>query len=284
VVPPAPPFRETFLSTVVDPLKRDRWARLRFSIIGPLLAAPPAAGELRTALASIAAKAWRHPTTGLDVRFGTSTLERWYYAARRAVDPVAVYPLRRGEQLMGLQYFALHHHRLLGSRWLSRTRQEHWGAALVLWARSVGSQDPAGTLPDDDDELARLAEYGRDVAAWRAVREGALWGWVRVMVLDADGAECGLRLAHPVMTSVVERLVGEAERAASRTGDALMRQNFGRLRRALSAELGREAQAAEVRAMELWLLERGERRSRAAVAQALREGALRMLTVTRDRS
>jgi len=89
-VPPAPPFRETFLSTVVDPLKRDRWARLRFSIIGPLLAAPPAAGELRTALASIAAKAWRHPTTGLDVRFGTSTLERWYYAARRAVDPVAV--------------------------------------------------------------------------------------------------------------------------------------------------------------------------------------------------
>jgi len=78
------------LSTVVDPLKRDRWARLRFSIIGPLLAAPPAAGELRTALASIAAKAWRHPTTGLDVRFGTSTLERWYYAARRAVDPVAV--------------------------------------------------------------------------------------------------------------------------------------------------------------------------------------------------
>jgi transposase InsO family protein len=90
VVPPAPPFRETFLSTVVDPLKRDRWARLRFSIIGPLLAAPPAAGELRTALASIAAKAWRHPTTGLDVRFGTSTLERWYYAARRAVDPVAV--------------------------------------------------------------------------------------------------------------------------------------------------------------------------------------------------
>ena len=78
------------MSTVVDPLKRDRWARLRFSIIGPLLAAPPAAGELRTALASIAAKAWRHPTTGLDVRFGASTLERWYYAARRAVDPVAV--------------------------------------------------------------------------------------------------------------------------------------------------------------------------------------------------
>jgi hypothetical protein len=38
------------LSSTIDPLKRDRWARLRFSIIGPLLAAPPAAGELQAAL------------------------------------------------------------------------------------------------------------------------------------------------------------------------------------------------------------------------------------------
>ncbi len=89
-MPPAPPFRETFLSLVVDPLKRDRWARLRFSIIGPLLAAPPGPGELRAALSTLAAKTWRHPTTGLDVCFGVSTLERWYYAARRAADPVAV--------------------------------------------------------------------------------------------------------------------------------------------------------------------------------------------------
>lgn len=61
-----------------DPLDRDRWARLRFSIIGPLLAAPPAPRELSAALAALAAKAWRHPRSGLDVRFGASTLERWY--------------------------------------------------------------------------------------------------------------------------------------------------------------------------------------------------------------
>lgn len=54
-----------------------------------MLAAPPAPGELHTELASLASKTWRHPLTGLDVAFGTSTLERWYYAARRAVDPVA---------------------------------------------------------------------------------------------------------------------------------------------------------------------------------------------------
>jgi transposase InsO family protein len=68
--------------------QRDRWARLRFAIIGPLLAAPPAAGELRTALSSLAAKTWRHPLSGLEVRFGVSTLERWFYAARHAADPV----------------------------------------------------------------------------------------------------------------------------------------------------------------------------------------------------
>jgi transposase InsO family protein len=54
-----------------------------------LLAAPPNAGELHSALALLAAKTWRHPTTGLDVTFGLSSLERWYYAARRAADPVA---------------------------------------------------------------------------------------------------------------------------------------------------------------------------------------------------
>jgi len=77
------------LSTVVDPPKRDRWARLRFSIIGPLLAAPPAPGDLIAALAALAAKSWRHPVSGLEVCFGVSTLERWYYVARSAADPVA---------------------------------------------------------------------------------------------------------------------------------------------------------------------------------------------------
>lgn len=71
-----------------DLAARDRWARLRFAIVGPLLAAPPAAGELHDALNALAAKSWRHPFTGLEIRFGCSTLERWYYAAKKAADPV----------------------------------------------------------------------------------------------------------------------------------------------------------------------------------------------------
>ena len=77
------------MKTTSDPPKRDRWARLRFSIIGPLMAAPPDAGKLKEAFVVLAAKIWRHPLSGLDVRFGASTIERWYYKARGAADPVA---------------------------------------------------------------------------------------------------------------------------------------------------------------------------------------------------
>ncbi len=76
------------MSDLTDPPKRDRWARLRFSIIGPLFAAPPAVGELHTSLAALAAKSWRHPINGTEIRFSVSTLERWYYAAKAARDPV----------------------------------------------------------------------------------------------------------------------------------------------------------------------------------------------------
>ena len=53
------------------------------------MAAPPEPGALYGALAALSTKTWRHPETGLDVRFGVSTLERWYYAAKRGNDPVA---------------------------------------------------------------------------------------------------------------------------------------------------------------------------------------------------
>ena len=36
----------------------------------------------------MAAKRWRHPFTGLELSFACSTLERWYYVAKKAGDPV----------------------------------------------------------------------------------------------------------------------------------------------------------------------------------------------------
>lgn len=78
------------MSSDDDPLRRDRWARLRFAILGPLLASPPAPGDLEAALSELAARTWRHPLTGLEVRFGASTIQRWYYAARAATNPMEV--------------------------------------------------------------------------------------------------------------------------------------------------------------------------------------------------
>jgi hypothetical protein len=69
--------------------RRDRWARLRFAIVGPLLAAPPKRGALRAELSRLSQQTWQHPITGEPIRFGRSTLERWYYTARGATcDPV----------------------------------------------------------------------------------------------------------------------------------------------------------------------------------------------------
>ena len=67
---------------------RVRWARLRFSIIGPLLASPPQPGELADRLRELAQKSYRHPTNQLTIRFGASTIERWYYDAKDEADPV----------------------------------------------------------------------------------------------------------------------------------------------------------------------------------------------------
>ena len=70
--------------------RAELWARLRFSVIAPLLASPPRPGELGAQIEELAQKAWRHPVTGGPVRFGRSTIERWYYRAKKAgTDPVS---------------------------------------------------------------------------------------------------------------------------------------------------------------------------------------------------
>ena len=76
------------------PRVHERWAHLRFSVIGQLLAAPPPKGELRAQIEALAGRQWRHPITGEPARFGFSTIERWFYRAlKERSDPVGV--LRR---------------------------------------------------------------------------------------------------------------------------------------------------------------------------------------------
>lgn len=74
------PFRST-----------ERWAHFRFSVIGSLLAAPPARGQLQAQLQALADKKWRHPIGGHSFTLGFSTIERWYQKASAAKEgPVEV--------------------------------------------------------------------------------------------------------------------------------------------------------------------------------------------------
>lgn len=72
-----------------DPSPIDPWAAFRFSVIGPLLASPPPDGELGPSIQALAEKSWQHPTVPKR-RFtvGSSTIERWYYTARDAQNPI----------------------------------------------------------------------------------------------------------------------------------------------------------------------------------------------------
>ncbi|MBD3335005.1 MAG: DDE-type integrase/transposase/recombinase, partial [Candidatus Eisenbacteria bacterium] len=80
-----------------------RWARLRFAIVGRLLAEPPRRGSLRAELQALSERDWTHPTTGESVRFSFATLERWYYRAKNALrDPIGALA-RQGRRDAGIQ-------------------------------------------------------------------------------------------------------------------------------------------------------------------------------------
>ena len=113
----------------------DRWARCRFAIIGPLLAAPPPRGELHQKLLALSMGHWKHPVNGTDIHFSVSTIERWFYAARHAADPVAVLRRQRrsdagrARRLTACQIQAIESQYLLHKSW---TVQLHVDNLLAL--------------------------------------------------------------------------------------------------------------------------------------------------------
>lgn len=125
-----------------------RWARLRFSIVGPLLAAPPERGELRAELERLAAKEWRHPTKGTPRRFGLSTIERWYYAALRERDPLAALR-RRPRKDTGV-------HRVMSPGLQKALRAQH--GAHRRWSYQL-HYDNLVVLVDQDPALAPKPSY-----------------------------------------------------------------------------------------------------------------------------
>jgi transposase InsO family protein len=144
------------------PPPADRWAQLRFSIIGPLLASPPEKGELAASLKALSERHWRHPLQGHAIQFSVPTLERWYYRARHADDPVgALRPRRRGDAGRS-RTLAPAHVEALGAQY-----REHPGWTVQL------HYDNLQALSEQDASYGGVPSYGTVRRFFRAQ------GWSR---------------------------------------------------------------------------------------------------------
>lgn len=100
--------------------------------------------------------------------------------------------------------------RLFGSSFHARVSDAEWRAGVTLWLKSW-DQVPAGSLPDDDVDLCRLAELGRDMKLWLKLRPGALHGWFAC----TDG-----RLYHKVVAEGVNEAWQRKQEQRDRTEKA----------------------------------------------------------------
>jgi hypothetical protein len=100
---------------------------------------------------------------------------------------------------------------LRDSRFVSEASPEAFRAGVLLWC-AAWHQVPAGTLPDNDAELARLAGYGFVVKEWRKVKTQAM----AKFVLCSDGRWHHQELAERALTAWSSRLEHYYERAKER--------------------------------------------------------------------
>jgi len=91
-----------------------------------------------------------------------------------------------------LPYTPIYRHRLFASRTHAVASADEWRAAFLLWLKAWDQKSPSGSLPNDDRELAHLAEL--ELSQWRRVKKTALHGWEKY----DDG-----RLYHPVVTETI---------------------------------------------------------------------------------
>lgn len=111
--------------------------------------------------------------------------------------------------LRGMEWMPLFGARLFSSDFEARATDAEFRAATRLWWE-CWQQVPAGSLPDDDAVLCKLAGLGRDLKTWKRLRAGNV---LHGFVLCDDG-----RLYHKVIAPQAkeawDRRVKERERKA----------------------------------------------------------------------
>ncbi|MFA8336375.1 DUF1376 domain-containing protein [Burkholderia cenocepacia] len=118
--------------------------------------------------------------------------------------------------------------RLLGSDLVHDESPEACWSAMLLWCVSW-HEVPAGSMPDNDEWLAKRAGYwhkGKLDPTWHQVRAGALHGWIKC----TDG-----RLYHPVLAEKVNAAWFSKHRHAhDKLGERIRKRNKARAERGLA--------------------------------------------------
>ena len=129
---------------------------------------------------------------------------------RNETRPAPLVP--RDAVLQDFRFLPIDIGRLFGSRFHAIASDAEWRAGVTLWLKSY-HQTPAGSLPNDDIELARLAEFGRNLKKFLKIKKIALHGWIEC----ADG-----RLYHRVVAEKVNEAWTrkQMQRERSRKGNA----------------------------------------------------------------
>ncbi|MCA8145451.1 YdaU family protein [Burkholderia vietnamiensis] len=113
--------------------------------------------------------------------------------------------------------------RLLGSDLVHDESPEACWSAMLLWCVSW-HEVPAGSMPDNDEWLAKRAGYwhkGKLDPTWHDVRAGALHGWIKC----ADG-----RLYHPVLAEKVNAAwLSKHRHAHDKLGERIRKRNKARV-------------------------------------------------------
>jgi putative transposase len=210
-----------------EPRIHDRWAQLRFSVVGQLLAAPPPKGGLRSELETLSSREWRHPATGEPVRFAVSTIQRWYYRClRERHDPVGV--LRRKvrsdaghhiamsdavRKALLEQYAAhkswsikLHHDNLVALAEIMpslRPVPSYWTVRRFLKSLGLEKQPRKTAKQTEGRARAETRLLSREVRSYEASHVNGLWHW------DAHGGSRKVltprgELEQPILFGVLD--------------------------------------------------------------------------------
>ena len=114
--------------------------------------------------------------------------------------------------LRDFPFFPLDIARLFNSRFHAIASDAEWRAGVTLWLKSY-HQVPAGSLPSDDIELARLAEFGKNLKNFLKVKPVALHGWIEC----ADGRLYHRTVAEKVIDAWTRK---QQQRDGARKGNA----------------------------------------------------------------